>query len=174
MVGPVVTWGLLVAWVVHDVEEWAALPGWTQRAAIQLVERYPRVPARVWLGLRTSRLEAGIAISLVGVLIAWSSWAGASTGGRSGLFQVVLIAFGLHAIAHAGQSVIFRGYTPGVVTALLVVAPFSWWAYQQAEGAGIASSGGLSWVVAIAVFPLVVIGAHLISRCVSHVIGRSS
>src|ERR1035441_651986 len=58
MVGPLVTWGLLAAWVIHDLEEWVAMPGWSQRAAARMSQRHPRVPARVWSLVRMSRLHA--------------------------------------------------------------------------------------------------------------------
>jgi hypothetical protein len=162
-----VTWGLLVAWLIHDLEEWATIPAWSRLTAERLVRRYPRFPGRILSVLRTTRLEATISIALVGVLIAAAAWVGASDAGRSGFFQVVLLAFGLHAVVHAAQSVLARGYTPGVITALIVVAPYSWWAWHRLDRAGVASSGGpASWALAIAAFPVAVIAARLLALAV--------
>jgi hypothetical protein len=165
MVGATVTWGLLAAWVVHDAEEWATMPAWSERSVDRLNQRYPRMPRWFWPLYRTTRLEATIAIGLVGALIAVASWDGARTTGRSGFFQIVLIAFGLHAIVHAGHSALARAYTPGLITAVLVVAPYSWWAWHRIEQAGIAAPGSASsWIIALALFPPVVLGTANRSR----------
>jgi|CZKW01.1.fsa_nt_gi hypothetical protein len=111
---------------------------------------------------------------LVGMVIAWASWDGARTGGRSSFFQIVLIAFGLHAIFHVAQSIVTRAYAPGVITASLIVAPYSWWAWPRVKHAGIANlGGGTSWVLAIVLFPPVVIGAHLIARGIDRAVDRA-
>jgi hypothetical protein len=48
----------------------------------------------------------------------------------------MLAGFGLHAISHAASAAAARGYTPGAVTAPLVVAPFAAWAVRQLKAAG--------------------------------------
>jgi hypothetical protein len=61
----------------------------------------------------------------MGTVVATAAAHGAHTGGRSRLYQAALAGFGLHATTHIGRSVALRRYTPGMVTAPLVVAPFS-------------------------------------------------
>ena len=173
MVGPLVTWGLFVTWVVHDLEEWLVMPSWGRKAADRLAARFPRAPRFVWSLIRVSRLHATIAIGLVGLVVAWASWAGARSGGRSTFFQIVLIAYGLHALVHLGQSVVARSYTPGVVTAPIIVAPYAWWAWQQINHAGIATTGGaVTWILAVVLLLPVILGAHLIARAVDRLVAR--
>ena len=43
-----VSWGLLVTWLLHDLEELLTLPGWGRRNIPRLRRLYPRVPERVW------------------------------------------------------------------------------------------------------------------------------
>jgi hypothetical protein len=160
---PAATWGLLAAWVVHDAEEWLTMPGWTIRAAQRGQRRLPLVPARFWALLPMSRLRVTVAVLAVGVLIAVAAAAGARTDGRSSLYQAVLIGFGLHSVVHVGQSVAYRGYTPGVITAVLVVAPFSWWAWHRLQEAGIADIGGGSVLTVVVLFPVTMIIAHLVA-----------
>ena len=126
MVSWTVTWGLLIAWTVHDAEELYKMPHTARNA---------------------------LAIGLMGVLIAVASYLGVQTGGRSPFFQIVLIGFGVHAIFHVGATVVTRGYTPGVITAVLVVAPFGLWAWMQVRQAGIVSSLGW-WLLGIALLLL--------------------
>jgi hypothetical protein len=162
MVGVLVTGGLLGAWLVHDAEEWITMPGWSRRVA----SRHPGLPRALIAMLPTSRLEATIAIGTIGLIIAAAAVAGLSTGGRSAFFQLVLVAFGLHSAVHVLQSALVREYTPGVVTAVLVVAPYSWWAWLQIRHARVDSVAGASWTSAIVLFAVVVSGARLIALVV--------
>lgn len=41
----VAAWGLFVAFVVHDAEEWVTLPGWLGRNAERLKRIHPRIPS---------------------------------------------------------------------------------------------------------------------------------
>ncbi|QFZ22671.1 HXXEE domain-containing protein [Saccharothrix syringae] len=154
MVSKKVTWGLLAAWVVHDLEELVTTARWTRRQ--------PRVPT-------TTAPHAATAIGLVGVVVAAAAADGARTGGRSPFFQAVLTGFGLHSVTHVLGSAVFRGYTPGVVTAPVVVAPFSVWAIRQLRRAGIRvhpSPRALIW------FPVTVGAAHAIARLVTRAADR--
>jgi hypothetical protein len=125
-----VAWGLLAAWIVHDLEELATMPGWSHRAAEDL-------PAPFGKLLPMSRTEAATAIGLTGLAMAAASAAGAATGGRSRFFQASLMGFGLHAVTHIAPAVAMRRYTPGLVTTPLVVVPFSWWAWRRLKRSGV-------------------------------------
>jgi hypothetical protein len=123
------------------------------------------VPAQVWRLVTAERAEATATVGVVGVLIAAAAAAGAATDGRSAIYQVVLVGFGAHSVSHLGFSMLARGYTPGVVTAVLVVAPFSWWAWQRLSADG--ATGSLSTadaVIAVALLPVVLGSARLIGR----------
>lgn len=147
MVSKKVTWGLLAAWVAHDVEELATMSAWTKK------HRF--VPD-------TSPAQAAVAIGAMGVVITAASWQGARTGGRSGFFQSALIGFGLHSITHVAASAALREYTPGVLTAPIIVAPFSWWAVNELKKDGVPLSGRPT--SAALWFPVAVVGAHLCAR----------
>jgi hypothetical protein len=73
--------------------------------------------------------------------------AGARTGGRSAFYQAALAGFGWHTVTHLAQAAAVRAYPPGLVTAPLIVAPFSVWAWRWRTDAcrrapGIVASGG--------------------------------
>ncbi|TDW23969.1 HXXEE domain-containing protein [Kribbella kalugense] len=148
-----VAWGLLAAWLVHDLEELATMPSFSQSGDL------PQPLAKV---LPMSRGEAATAIGLTGVAMAAASAAGAATGGRSKFFQASLMGFGLHAGTHIAQSVALRRYTPGLVTTPLVVIPFSIWAWRRlkADGVPIAPSDRRLTLALAAVVPV----AHAIAR----------
>jgi len=146
-------WGLLAAWIVHDLEELATMPSFSRQADL---------PAPLTKVLPMSRTEAASAIGLTGVAMAAASAAGAATGGRSKFFQASLMGFGLHGGTHIAQSVVLRRYTPGLVTTPLVVIPFSVWAWRRlrADGVPIAPADRRLNLALAAVVPL----AHALSR----------
>ena len=78
---PAVTWGLLVAWVIHDAEEFLAVPWWSARLP-RLRARHPRVPGRLWSLIAPGRIESGVAIGIIGIAMAVAAARGAATAGR--------------------------------------------------------------------------------------------
>lgn len=161
-----VTFGLLAAWAVHDLEEVAAMPGWAREHVPGLRERYPRVPERVWRQLEAmDGREFATAVAVMGGMVALAAADGHRTGGRSGFYQAALNGFGLHALAHMAQAAAVRGYTPGVVTSPLVVVPFTLWARGRLRRAGAlrpTRPGDVARGAAVAVAATV--GAHVVAR----------
>jgi len=132
-----ITWGLLGAWAINDAEELATMAAWSRRAIPRLRARHPRVPEAVWSAVRVTGPESAVAIGLMGALVAAAAWRGHATGGRSPFYQAALVGFGAHAATHVAFSALARGYTPGVLTAPTVVAPYSIWALAKLRGAGV-------------------------------------
>lgn len=158
------TWGLFLAWAVHDAEELLTMAGWVERARPRLSARFPRVPERVWDGLRVTPAQAGIAVAAMGAIMATAAARGARTGGRSRFYQAALAGFGLHAVTHVGQAAALRGYTPGSVTAPLVVAPFSAWAWRQLGRADVRHPAGASVATAVALLPAATVACQTLAR----------
>lgn len=156
------TWGLLAVFAVHDAEELATMHKWSAKQTEWLRERVPGLSPRVLSALRVDAAHSATAIGLMGTVMAAASAAGARTGGRSGFYQTVLAGFGLHAVTHVGQSAVMRGYTPGVVTAPLVVAPYSCWVWSQLKRAGaVRETSSLSTAKTALLFPAVIGGVHI-------------
>jgi hypothetical protein len=155
-----VTWGLLGAFAVHDLEALVTMPSYNARLVRRLRERYPRVPGRVWSALEMDRVHAATAIGLMGTLVGAAAADGARTGGRSGIYQTMLVGFGLHGVGHLAQSVAARGYTPGVLTSPGVVA-FSLWAWRRLRRADVVREGDARGLMSTAaLFPAVILGVH--------------
>ncbi|WP_433510148.1 HXXEE domain-containing protein [Nonomuraea sp. CA-143628] len=159
-----VTWGLLAAWVAHDAEELATMSRWTREHRPELERRYPRVP---WERLEMSQRQVNVAIGLMGGVMAGASAMGARTGGRSPVFQAVLAGFGLHGVGHLAQSALARGYTPGVVTAPVVVIPFTVWAWRRLKASGVPTAGAGSALAGLAALPLVLGGVHALAHALT-------
>lgn len=154
-VPPGVTWGLLVSWLVHDLEEVATVAAFVDAYEQRAGRRFPVSPEQM-----------AAAVTTIGLLVVVASVRGATSGGRSTLFRRVLLAHAAHSAWHVGASLALRAYTPGVVTAAAVVGPHGWWALRrlrETQGwAGSAQLGELRTVVPGAV--AAVLGAHLVAR----------
>jgi hypothetical protein len=171
-VSKAVTWGLFAAWVANDLEELATMAGWTRAARPVFQERFSKVPEAVWERMELSQRDVGVAIGLMGVVMAAASADGARTGGRSPFFRTVLAGFGLHGVAHLAQSLAYRGYTPGVATAPTVVIPYSVWAVRRLKAAGIKSGGTGATAATLALLPVTVAGVHALAHRINRPHGR--
>jgi Protein of unknown function with HXXEE motif len=160
MVPKQVTWGLLAAWAVHDLEELATMASSSRRIVARLQARYPQLPDGVWERLEVSPAHVAVAIGLMGTVMTAAAGAGARSGGRSGFYQAVLVGFGWHAVGHLAQAVAVGGYAPGVVTAPVVAAPFSVWAWWRLRGAGVPAALGRSSAWALVLLPVTLGAAH--------------
>ncbi|MFB6503744.1 HXXEE domain-containing protein [Streptomyces sp. NPDC002466] len=168
-----VTWGLFAAWVANDLEELVTMARWARSARPRLQERFPAVPERIWERMELSQRDAAVAIGLMGGLMAAASADGARTGGRSPFFRSVLVGFGWHGAVHMAQTLAYRGYTPGVLTAPTVVVPYSVWAVRKLKEAGIRTDGGGRAAAATAVLlPAAVIGVHALAHRINRPRGR--
>jgi hypothetical protein len=155
------TWGLLGAWAVHDLEELATMASSSRRIVARLRSRYPNIPGGVWQRLEVSPAHVAVAIGLMGTVMTAAAAAGARSGGRSGFYQAVLAGFGWHAVGHVAQAVAVGGYAPGVVTAPVVAAPFSVWAWRRMRAAGVPAELGRSSAWAMVLLPVTLGAAHL-------------
>jgi len=161
-----VTFGLLAAWAVHDLEEVATMPGWARGQVAGLRRRYPRVPERVWRRLESiDGREFAAAVGGMGGVVAIAAADGHRTGGRSGFYQAALNGFGLHGLVHLGQAVAVREYTPGVVTSPLVVIPFTLWARGRLGRAGVLRPVRPRDVATgLALAAVATVGTHVVAR----------
>jgi hypothetical protein len=158
-----VTWGLFLAWLLHDIEELITMPGWGRRNASRLSRLYPSAPDWLWSRIDMSRSHVTIAITVMSLFMLAAAADGASSAGTSWFYQAVLIGFGIHGIGHLGMSALARSYTPGVLTAPIIVIPFSLWAWRTLEHAGAVSAGASNLVLALALLPTVILGAHALT-----------
>ncbi|MFZ4301567.1 HXXEE domain-containing protein [Streptomyces cinereoruber] len=135
---PLATYGLFLAWAVHDAEELAYGPRWLRENLPALRERFPGVPEGVWRAAgKVDEREFAASVGVMGVIVGAAAVAGARSGGRSAFYQGAVDGFGLHGLVHLAQAAAVRGRTPGSVTSPLVVIPFSLWARGRLRRAGV-------------------------------------
>ena len=68
----------------------------------------------------------------------------------------------MHGLGHLGQALLARGYAPGLITSVLVVLPFSIWAWLVVEASGaVTAHVGVLVSVGVLLITPVIIGVHL-------------
>jgi hypothetical protein len=133
-----------VAFVVHDAEEVFVLERWLRRHA----EELPSIVSRVFGALTTRQFAVGVAVLALGYALASAHGARAlRLGSRPWPYLIVTGAFVGNAITHVLQSALFRGYTPGVVTAVLVSLPYGWLAGRALLEDGVVTRRVEAWCV---------------------------
>jgi hypothetical protein len=125
----VIYWILPLAFIVHDAEEIFTMPGWIAAHRGPLSWWLSRIGLGSFVGDLPATFAQVTAAAALLLLVFVVATAGISARPRSfawrTLYGGLLGAFGLHGFTHIGQALMFHSYSPGVVTALLVVVPVS-------------------------------------------------
>lgn len=122
----VASWGLLGAWIVHDLEELATASS-ASKDILALAPQGLPLPDEL-RGRGLSQRHFTIAVGIMALLMMAASAQGARTRGTSRFYRGVLLGFGLHGFGHLAGTAALRRYTPGVATSPAVVIPFWLWA----------------------------------------------
>jgi hypothetical protein len=145
MSGRRVLWLVPLLLALHNAEEAAFFPRYLPFVLARLpagwrVVAGPVTSGQVWLALA---VVTAVALGLC----AWSQW---NPGSRAALWLLLLLQATvlLNVLWHiAAAVVLFRGYAPGLVTALLLNLPFSLYLLRRAAHERWLGSGAL-WAIA--------------------------
>ena len=132
---PRLLWLLPLAFVVHDAEELAIMPAWLSEHRAALSGLLQGMPAMGDGSLLLHLDTGGIALAMGAILLLFVAVTAAAVSSAYKIalyaYALVLGGFFVHGFGHIGQALVWRGYTPGVVTALLVVIPASVFLYAR-------------------------------------------
>jgi hypothetical protein len=166
-VNVLVLWLLPVSWLIHDLEEIATVDRRSRRWDLRESNDLTSVNRWIVGAVASTRRQFTIAVALVGCVMTGATIAGVVDPNGIGIriYTTILGGYLFHAFVHVGQSIVFRGYTPGLVTAVLVVIPVSaglYWRLLSAQlvDIGIVTTTGLLGLV---VFVPTVVGAARLS-----------
>ena len=140
------------AWCANDAEEWLTYSGTTKHMLNRLPHWVPVPEAVRQRGLSPAYTHR--AIGLMGAAALTAGLVGVRTQGRSALFRGALLALGVHGYGHLGFSLVTRGYTTGVVSAVGVVIPYWHWARRVLARHGLSDHDRPAVRVALLVLPL--------------------
>jgi hypothetical protein len=110
-----------VAFLVHDLEEVLTMERWTR-------EHISSLPSVVQPFLPVTTAQVAVAVALLLTLFVCAAYAASRTGRRGGaltFFVFLVVTLGLNGLGHIVQAVVFQGYVPGLVTAVLVSLPYA-------------------------------------------------
>ncbi|MGO1592321.1 MAG: HXXEE domain-containing protein [Ancrocorticia sp.] len=123
---------LLIAWIVHDVEEAITFPATCEKLA-----------QRTGIGaLRMDHRQSWLAVGLMGVLVSFGCRSGRKAAGGSALYRAVVAGLEGHVATHLLASAAQRGYTAGAVSAVLVMWPGAFLARRELDRQGFALNSG--------------------------------
>ncbi|MCH1639265.1 HXXEE domain-containing protein [Paenibacillus timonensis] len=161
-------WLFLVTFVIHDMEEIIWVGPWAKRNRQKVTVT---VPARMkrsltqMLNITSSQFAVAVLLEFI-VFVPFTLMA--AEQGRFFIFLSFNTLFFLHVFTHVAQSLYLKMYTPGVVTAVLIVLPYSLLLFNRLLSENLVTWGEvlLSIPVGLLVVPLVLVGHELGKRWV--------
>lgn len=128
-------WAAPVVFLLHDSEELATIVPWLQVHRAQL----PAIVQPITV-VTTQQFALAVSLLFVGVLLAATHGAlRARHGSRSIPFLLIAGALIGNGVTHVMQAVFFGAYTPGLVTAVLLVLPYGFLLGRALEASMLAS-----------------------------------
>lgn len=118
-------WLGLVMFIIHDLEEIIWIKAIRAKGKAPILKRIPKPLTSVFDRLLdTTSAQFAVAVLLEMLVLTVVTFAAAEKSWYLGYLAFMTIFF-LHVFTHIGQTILLRMYTPGVVTALLLVLPFT-------------------------------------------------
>ena len=128
-------WAGPAVFLLHDAEEVLTVAPWLRAHRAELP-----AAVRPLLDITSGQFALAALFLLVGFLAVAAHGARRAGAGRRAIpFLLVAGALVGNGLTHLAQAVLFRAYTPGLVTALLLVLPYGYGLGARFEASGLAS-----------------------------------
>ncbi|WP_433745883.1 HXXEE domain-containing protein [Falsibacillus pallidus] len=158
-----VIWMLPIIFIFHDLEEIITIES-SMAASNHPKTKFVQqaLDARKKLGSTAAQLAVSAAWILLFVsFIAWTT----AHGGTFLLFTAILNLFVFQAFMHVVQTIMFKGYTPGILTSLVLLIPYCFLAYYY-----LIENGLITWPLMFASLPVSLI--FILVFLVGNLLGR--
>jgi len=136
-------WLFPIAFIFHDFEEIIMVEKWLQHNKAKLYKLLPKKMAdRIVKQFSMTTAQFSVAVLVIFLFVSISTILASQyiIGGQFGnihLFTVVQLVFLLHAFTHIGQSILLRSITPGAITSVIVIIPYSYFLFPALFDFGI-------------------------------------
>ncbi|MEQ6357397.1 HXXEE domain-containing protein [Lysinibacillus sp. M3] len=130
-------WLFPIMFIFHDFEEIIMVEKWLNKNSTILYERLPKnIANRVIKQFSMSTAQFAVAVVVVFMFVSSSTivanqYVNQGPFGDIYFFTVVTLTYFLHAFTHLAQSIFLRSITPGVLTSLIIVIPYSLMLYRS-------------------------------------------
>lgn len=132
---PVVAWMLPICWLLHSIEEISMIDRWEmgRETEHQVIARKSWFARWILDAYSISRGPFILSTVLIGALVIGATVIGTVNLDGFGIwiYAAILGGFFLHGFVHLGETIVLRGYTPGILTGLFIVLPGSWYLYRR-------------------------------------------
>lgn len=165
-------WLFIVVFLLHDLEEIIYVESWIKKNRNQVISK---VPAKV--GKRLDKIfnitsgQFAVAVLLEFIIFIPFVFIAAEQE-KFFVFLSFNTLFFLHVFTHVGQSIYLKMYTPGVVSALLLVLPYSIYLFDT-----LITDNLVTWTeillsipVGLLIIPVVLLGHELGRKMVRYTV----
>ena len=140
-------WLVPIILTIHNIEEAPFMEGWSKRLPLKV---HPTVTTRQFIIAVTFLTIVGFMLTYFGV-----EYLANQTGYLMVLGIQAILLFNTF-IPHIATTLRFRMYSPGVITAILLTLPFSFYLFQRALNENIISWNQFWILLGIAPFAMVI------------------
>ena len=124
VISPFILWLLPALFILHDLEEMLSFKPWLRRNGQQIRERFPAPVGRMVDHLENISVKQFAAMATEELVILTAVTVYASLSANYYPWLALLLAFGLHLLAHLAQWLVMRRYVPSAITSLLCLPVF--------------------------------------------------
>ncbi|QDP39957.1 HXXEE domain-containing protein [Radiobacillus deserti] len=124
-------WLFPIVFIFHDFEEIIMVEGFMKKHSARIRDNLPpKVARRVLEQFSMSTAQFSVAVLVIFVFVSSSTYTASqyishSPLGNIHFFVVMMIVFFVHIFTHLFQAIYLRVMTPGVVTSIFLVLPYS-------------------------------------------------
>lgn len=124
-------WLFPIIFVLHDLEEIIMVEKWMDKNSGTIYNKLPtKIADKVIKQFSMSTAQFSVAVFVIFVFVSSSTYMASQyinhgPFGNIYFFTVMMLIFFLHVFTHIGQSVFLRSITPGVITSIFLVLPYS-------------------------------------------------
>ncbi|SOB89863.1 uncharacterized protein with HXXEE motif [Ureibacillus xyleni] len=118
-------WLFVIAFIFHDFEEIIMVERWMQNNSSKIYKVLPKHQAdQVMKQFSMTTAQFAVAVLVMFLFVSSSTFIAIQFNNLY-MFIIITLVFFLHSFTHIGQAIIFRSITPGVITSIVILIPYS-------------------------------------------------
>lgn len=151
-------WLFPIMFVIHDFEEIIMVETWMKKNSDIIYERLPKkIADRVIKQFSMTTAQFAVAVLVIFLFVSSSTIMANQYVIQRSLtniyfFTIITLTFFLHAFTHIGQSIFLRSFTPGSLTSMIIIIPYSLVLYNS-----LLLNEVLTWKIIFACLPFVLL-----------------